>query len=338
MQGKILLVSGRQSIFVKPSLKYLAKLGYQPDFFDEWQGLFLSNENYLMKLLKVASPSLRNKLLEHNQKRLNRSLEERVKHFKPDYLLVLKGKNVDPATVKKISQSGVKTINWFPDATTNWRSIETLAPAYDYFFTYDPYILKMMKEIGLTGGHYLPFAADLEKDADYPDKKDYRYDLAFIGSYEPGLYDGRVKYLSQLADLDLHIWGNKNWLKTSLAKFYHGRPKDEEMLPIYQKSKIVINIDQQIPEEEGINLRPFEVTAAGSFLLNDPIKADIGRLFKDGEEVVVFKSNTDLRNKVEYYLAHSAEREKIARAGFERTKAEHTYLDRFQQMFKVIAQ
>jgi len=336
MGSRILLVGSKQSIFLKPSLQYLAQLGYQVDFFDEWQGLFLSNENYLMKFLKVVSPSLRNKLLQQNQKRLNRSLENKVKEFEPDYLLVLKGKNIHPQTVAKISQSGVKTINWFPDATTNWRSIETLGPAYDFFFTYDPYILKMMREIGMSNGHYLPFAADLEKDAVFPSQHDYQYDIAFIGSYEPGLYDARVEYLSRLKDLALHIWGNKNWLNTPLAKFYHGRPKDEEMPNIYRQSKIVINIDQQIPEEEGINLRPFEVTGAGTFLLNDPIKADIRRLFNDGQEVVVFKDAADLRSKVEYYLAHNVERERIARAGFERTKKEHTYLDRFSQMFNIV--
>ncbi len=334
MVKKILLVSTSQSIFTTPSLKYLKQLGYEVDYFDFGKSQF-NQRKVSMKFISQL-PFFKNWLIKNMEDSISQELFQETKRIKPDYLLVFKGKPLRPAIIKKISEQGIKTINWFPDATTNWHSIEILAPTYDYFFTYDPYILKRMQAIGLTNGYYLPFAADMEKDAQFPQAKNYQYDISFIGSYEPGLYDARVKYLSQLTDLDLHIWGNKNWLKTSLAKFYHGQPSDEEMFEIYRKSKIVINIDQQIPEEEGLNLRPFEVTAAGSFLINDSIKDDIFRLFKDGEEVVVFKDAQDLRKKVEHYLSHEEEREKIARAGFERTKKEHTYLDRFSEMFKII--
>lgn len=34
----------------------------------------------------------------------------------------------------------------------------------------------------------------------------------------------------------------------------------------------------------------------------------------------------DLKNKIDYYLAHPAERDIIRRAGFERTKHDHTYV------------
>lgn len=334
MKNKVLLASSEQSIFTQPCLKYLKSLGYQVDFFDISKD-FLTSHKVINKLLSKV-PRIKNIVKDRADCSLSQNLLNRVNTFKPDYLLVIKGKNFKFETFKQINQLGVKTINWFPDATTNWVSIEQLAPLFDYFFTYDPYILKRLREKGLTNCYYLPFAAELDKDAQYPSQKDYQYDISFIGSYEPGLYDARVTYLSKLKDLDLHIWGNKNWLRTPLVKFYHGWSKNEEILEIYKKSKIVVNIDQQIPEEEGLNVRPFEVTAAGSFLLNDPIKDDIYRLFEEGKEVIVFKDGDDLRAKVEYYLSHNKERERIAQAGFERTKREHTYIDRFNEMFKII--
>jgi len=337
MNRKILLVSPKVSIFTKPCIENLIKMGYEVDFFDSWNSPIWNAKIFssiIGKISKLSKP-----LIEKAQNKINRDLLDKVEKSKPDFVLVLKGKTINLNSIKKIRELGIKTINWFPDATTNWNSIEFLAPIYDYFFTYDPYILARLKKKGLNNCYYLPFSADLEKDSGFPSVKNFQYDISFIGSYEPGLYDARVDYLSELADLDLHIWGNKNWLKTPLKKFYHGWIKDDkEMAEIYRKSKIVINIDQQIPEEVGLNLRPFEVTAAGTFLLNDPIKKDIFRLFEDGEEVVVFKNKEDLREKVNYYLIHDQEREKIAQAGFKRTKKEHTYLDRFEQMFNIVSQ
>jgi len=335
MRKKILFASSKESIFTQPVAANLKKLGFFVDYFDLSDD-FLNNK-YFRKLLNQLPVRFKNKINGQFQNKINRNLYTRSEKNKIDYLLVIKGKNIKPKTVRQISAQGIKTINWFPDAMTNWGSIELLASSYNFFFTYDPYILKKLKEEkGLNNCYYLPFAANLDKNASLPNKKDYQYDISFLGSYEPGLYDARVDYLNRLADLDLHIWGNKNWLKTPLAKFYHGWVKDEEIMQIYSRSKIVVNIDQQIPEEKGLNLRPFEATAAGSFLLNDPIKDDIFRLFEDGKEVVVFKDAEDLRNKVRYYLDHEEEREKIARAGFERTKKEHIYQDRLKQMFEIV--
>ena len=336
MPNKILLASTNQSIFTEPSIKYLTKMGYEVSFFDLWNNPIWNN-NFLVKLTNQF-PKLKIKLIQNAEVKIGQKLLKIVKQSKPDFLLVLKGKSLLPNVIKEISTLGTKTINWFPDATTNWNSIELLSTVYDYFFVYDPYILKLLQNIGRTNCYYLPFVADMDKEAEFKLRSDYKYDVTFIGSYEPGLYDARVQYLSELKDLDLHIWGNQNWKKTSLAKFHHGWMAEDEMLDIYQKSKIVINIDQQIEVEEGLNLRPFEVTAAGSFLLNDPIKDDIFRLFEDGKEIVVFHDVKDLREKVEYYLEHEAEREKIVKAGFERSKREHTYEDRFKKMFEIINQ
>ena len=333
MASKVILASTKQSVFTEPSWRYLRHLGYKVEFFDIWNKAIWNND-MLVRLTNQFS-KFKMSLVVKAEKNIGRKLIKVIKDAQPDYLLVLKGKPLSSEVICQISALGVKTINWFPDATTNWHSIEILSAAYDYFFTYDPYILKRLKALGRNNCYYLPFAANLDTSAVYQPRSEYKYDIVFIGSYEPGLYDARVDYLSVLTDLDLHIWGNQNWLKTSLAKFYRGTVDDQKMFNIYRQSKIVVNIDQQIEVEEGLNLRPFEVTAAGSFLLNDPVKDDIYRLFTDGEEVVVFNGVQDLRKKAEYYLSHEKEREKIAQAGFNRSLAEHTYSDRLKQMFKI---
>ena len=47
-----------------------------------------------------------------------------------------------------------------------------------------------------------------------------------------------------------------------------------------------------------------------------------------------YRSTDDLIEKIRYYLAHPEERERIARAGYERTMREHTAEKRFGAIFK----
>ncbi|MDP2598439.1 MAG: glycosyltransferase, partial [Candidatus Liptonbacteria bacterium] len=53
-----------------------------------------------------------------------------------------------------------------------------------------------------------------------------------------------------------------------------------------------------------------------------------------GEEIVVYKDNKDLAEKIKYYLAHPEEREAIAKRGYERTIREHSTERRFEEIFE----
>lgn len=79
--------------------------------------------------------------------------------------------------------------------------------------------------------------------------------------------------------------------------------------------------------ESGLNMRHFEITAAGGFLLcyRQPELADH---FEIGKECAAFENEADLLDKIRYYLAHGAERATIARAGQQRTLRENLYSHR----------
>ena len=108
------------------------------------------------------------------------------------------------------------------------------------------------------------------------------------------------------------------------------------MIDVYKKSRIVINHYLTDVPGTGINLRPFEVTGAGAFLLNHSARSDIFRHFKDGEEFVSFNGENDIREKVGYYLNNDVERRRIAKNGFLRTKRDHTYDHRIKEILRVM--
>lgn len=49
-----------------------------------------------------------------------------------------------------------------------------------------------------------------------------------------------------------------------------------------------------------------------------------------------YESYQDLLDKVHYYLEHEEERRAIARRGYEKVKAHHTYRHRIQEMLEVL--
>ena len=63
---------------------------------------------------------------------------------------------------------------------------------------------------------------------------------------------------------------------------------------------------------------------------------EIEKLFDIGKEIVVYNDLNDLDNKVRYYLENDEEREKIAKAGYERTKKDHTYFERSKRLVEII--
>lgn len=88
--------------------------------------------------------------------------------------------------------------------------------------------------------------------------------------------------------------------------------------------------------ETGLNMRHFEITAAGGFLLCYE-QPELGDLFEIGKECVTFRNETDLVEKIDYYLANPDERVKIAQAGQQRTLSEHLYSHRLQQLVEYVS-
>jgi len=79
----------------------------------------------------------------------------------------------------------------------------------------------------------------------------------------------------------------------------------------------------------------YEVLACKSFVLVDR-QWDVFRLFEDGTHLVGFDEIEDLREKINYYLRHPGEREKIAGQGYGKILEKHTYKHRIKEMLSAI--
>jgi hypothetical protein len=104
----------------------------------------------------------------------------------------------------------------------------------------------------------------------------------------------------------------------------------EELGAVYSQSKIVINTSIT----GDVSMRLFEGTACGALVLTDSAANGLAQLFEIGNEIVVYRDDRDMLEKIGYYLAHDEERLRIARAGQRRTLAEHTYTHRAQRIIQ----
>lgn len=87
--------------------------------------------------------------------------------------------------------------------------------------------------------------------------------------------------------------------------------------------------------ETGLNVRHFEITAHGGFMLTYPTD-ELASCFVIGKECDVFHDESELLEKTAYYLDHAAERREIAAAGQRRTLSEHLYSHRIARIVEVL--
>jgi spore maturation protein CgeB len=78
-------------------------------------------------------------------------------------------------------------------------------------------------------------------------------------------------------------------------------------------------------------MRLFEATGVGAFLLTD-FKDNLNTLFAPDREVAVWSSIDDCLAGIGRYLGDEAASTAIARAGHQRTMAQHTYRHRAREI------
>ena len=90
--------------------------------------------------------------------------------------------------------------------------------------------------------------------------------------------------------------------------------------------------EQYIPQIKG---RTFEIPGCGGFMLTGQAE-NLDDYFTAGQEVACFNGVEELISKAKYYLTHEEERAAIAGAGYVRCLREHTYIHRFNELFRHI--
>lgn len=206
-----------------------------------------------------------------------------------------------------------------------------------HFFATDKLMCDWFNENTKVKGHFIPAGVFHEEVVmmDNDDRITNRNDVIFVGSkgyhpeypYRPILVDflrGTFK------DRFLHVGGDGDT----------GTIRGLALNATYRNSKVAIgdslNIGFEYPYYTSDRL--FESTGRGGFTIYPRIKG-LDEYFEDGKEIVFYEHGNlhDLQKKINYYLEHDDERETIRKAGFERTKKDHTYIKRWETIIEELA-
>ncbi|MBI4894341.1 MAG: glycosyltransferase [Candidatus Aenigmarchaeota archaeon] len=332
---------------------------------------YVANPTHVFGKLPITSlPSVYPRLQRMGFRNPDTLLKSEVKKFKPDLVLVVKGESILNETIEWIrKETGAAVVNMAPDDPQLFNALSKhVAPAYDYVFTASTDSVKSYHDIGVKAewiGYACEPSVHRTMKVSAEDRKVLGSDICFAGS----CYPERVVLLSALRDYDLKIWGSRWTRQNAMMKtFFRLMKMDEyrgsfnfgdsartvmttdiwkkctgrgaygnDLLKAFNSSKIIINIHHVLMRDGGTqgNLRVFEATGCGSFLLNDLPKG-IEKMFKLDREIVCFRDGKDMADKADYYLNNPEERDKIAARGQRRAYGEHTYMHRTRQILKTV--
>jgi hypothetical protein len=236
-------------------------------------------------------------------KRRDELLIETCKKEKPDLVLFSKC-NVMHFSVVEECNKVTKTALWYMDAMNNFdNELIQKIKRVNYFFCGVEGVMEHAEKHNKNcifvhqcpdeemNFKILPFDGDIE----------WKDDITFIGSADSSKIHGdRLKYI--------------NMLKSEFDGFKHyngvfGLRHNE----IVNQSKINLNFSPT--DATGVSVRIFKILASGGFLMTTPW-LDMEKTFTPGKDIVIFKNETELKEKINYYLENEEERNLIAFSGY----------------------
>lgn len=261
-----------------------------------------------------------------------------VEAFKPDVLYLQ-----DPITY---DSAFVRSLSWRPRLVVGWRAApippRTDWSEFDLLLSNSKACLDEATRRGARHAVYHhPGVPTFISDAFSGLPKET--DVIFLGQVGP-LHARREKYLVSIAkelkrhrpstSLALHLLTPQNYkLNPELVPYNHGPLWGREFYKAMATSRVTLNMTIDFSVREAGNMRLFESTGVGAFLLTEHHQ-NLGQYFEPNREVATFANENELLEKALYYLDHEDERKEITAAGQKRCLLEHSMeqsLDKLMQ-------
>lgn len=339
--------------------------GLQSDRYDTARGSSFEHNNFFLSLKNFPRTKVfyfpYERILVGGRKKFNQELLKIIEGEAPDlFFAFMYTDELDFRTLDEIKKK-TTSLAWFSD--DHWRLYNYsrfYAPHFTWAITtysrapaiYARYNIKniIRSQWGCDSAIYKPAKAKQHQ---------LKTDITFIGQRNPA----RKKIINHLARAGLKVeCFGAGWPK--------GRISQEKMIEVFQISKINLNFNNPpspfSPHRLGriflrrsrnlivpdihfisnlkswrrmgipqIKARPFEIAGSGGFCLSGWAD-DIQNYFIPDKEMVFYHNLEELAQKIKFYLYDNESRENIRRAGYLRTAQEHSYEQRFHQIFKKI--
>ena len=267
-----------------------------------------------------------------------------------------------PEVIQKIRNLGIITINFYCNSIHQFDNVSAIAPLYDYSMFPEKEAYDKYKKARANPVH-IQMAANPDFYKPYNLKQ--KFDAVFIGQSYLNRKDF-IEYL-YLNGINVHVFG-PNWNKRVFApenilknndpvtkikrKFGLYKSKipeknigkslsDNDLIKMYSRSRISLNFSEQLITDNDQNkgtikrylkLRDFEAPMCRAFYMTG-LQEELKEYYEIDKEIICYDTKEELLDKIKYYLAHQDEAEKIKIAGYNRALKDHTWDNRFRELF-----
>ncbi len=277
---------------------------------------------------------------EHGKKKMNSMLLELVKNTKLDLAIFhLYTDQFDVGTIKQL-RGYTTTLSVFHDDI--WRKEYSIfwASHFSYFTTPDSFSIRKYLALGLRGVLFFPYGYN---ETSYQKMNVSKmYDVSFVGRWHP--YRQWLVNRIKKSGISINARG-PGWPS--------GMVNHDEMVRLFNQSRINLNFSNSASWDvryllsspralldrlrsrkvvEQLKARHFEINGCGGFQLSYYV-GGLEKLYLIGEEIAIYDGPDDLIKKIQFYLNNEDIRESMATASYQRTLKEHTFSQRFNELF-----
>jgi glycosyltransferase involved in cell wall biosynthesis len=250
------------------------------------------------------------------------NFESAVAACQPDALLVIHGL---PLGADFIGGLAMPKVGWHLEPRDDLPYLADNAKPYDIYNSYSQHDVDQLVGAGYDC-RYLCHAVAPEKFHEEAGAS-RTYDVTFVGNWSRWR-DDAVRAALEVTE-NVALYGGY-WMKKSaiprkvLNRIYKGEEiVGADLNRLFNASRIVLNASRN-PGSHGLNMRFFEVPAAGSLLLTDPVP-ELEKHFVPDTHLVVYRDTAELKQRLAALLASPGQLESIRRAGQRLVLEHHQY-------------
>lgn len=278
--------------------------------------------------------------------------QKQINQIKPDIIYMMDPEMFDSQFILSLEKKPQLVIGWKAASfseNVNWTE-------YDLILSGIENIRTIALDLGAKATDYFLPGSPLEIE-DYVKNIKAEYDIVFTGSWVDSFHFGRNIILENIAQFAhrnkpkfkpaFFLSGEHSKIPKLVASFTKDPRFGKSMHQSLKMGKICLDAranillrrerqeDLDLGGNDTNNVRLFEATGAGAFLLAENFKK-LNDYFKVGTEIEVFNDTNDLFEKIVYYLDHPKKRKEIATKGQQRTLKEHSIKNRATWFHEII--
>lgn len=273
--------------------------------------------------------------MKKNQERFYDIVRRQIETFKPHVLYIC-----DPVT---FASDFIRSLAWRPDLVVAWRAADipgqTDWTEFDIILSSLAGIRKAALSLGARAAEeFFPgFPARISQALQHAQPE---YDLVFTGQWTLTQHLPRNRYLEAIAKAasrpgrtftcGFYLSGQLDMVTPEVFQFQRGPRFGIPMYQALRSGKIAFDArgtldfkgshqrkSQDLAGRETANMRIFEATGSGAFLLTEHFD-NLQRYFEPGKEIETFRDKKELIEKIDYYLSHPEKCRRIAWRGQQR--------------------